>query len=115
MKKEIRAEFRRSVFKRDGYKCRVCGKPGKCRQTGEFQGPSVVRVNLDAHHIVDRNFLPNRGYTERNGVSLCDDCHCKAEQFHKTGIAVTGFSPDDLFDLIGSSEEKARKASEKLA
>lgn len=36
-KKQIRQQFRDAVFKRDGYKCRVCGNSGQ----------------LDAHHILN--------------------------------------------------------------
>ena len=54
-KKEIRSAFRRAVFERDNYTCRVCNKPGKCRQTGEFKGKNIPRDPLDAHHIINRN------------------------------------------------------------
>lgn len=114
-KKQIRSEFRKAVFKRDGYRCRHCGKLGKCRQTGEFEGPNVERVNLDAHHIIERNLFENGGYVKENGVSLCDDCHAKAEVFHSTGIALLEFHPDDLYKLIGSTPEKAAIADKKLA
>jgi 5-methylcytosine-specific restriction endonuclease McrA len=56
-KKQIRELFRNSVFRRDGCQCRVCGN-----------GDGYV---LDAHHIIDRNELPNGGYVVENGISLC--------------------------------------------
>ena len=55
---------------------------------------------LDAHHITDRNLMPNGGYTLANGISLCPPCHEKAEVFHSTGTALPGFSPDDLYRII---------------
>lgn len=72
-KKKIREAFREAVFTRDGHKCRMCGRPD-CK--------------LDAHHITDRNELPNGGYVKENGITLCDvegGCHMKAEQYHITG------------------------------
>ena len=58
--------------------------------------------------------MPNGGYVKENGISVCDDCHLKAEEFHSTGTAVEGFSPDDLYKKIGSSHEQAVAAAEKL-
>ncbi len=39
-----RDEFRNTVFKRDGYKCVICGAPAK-----------------DAHHLVERRLWGNCG------------------------------------------------------
>ena len=110
-KKEIRKKFRDSVFKRDNYKCAWCGMPN-------------VDDNMDAHHITDRSEMPNGGYVEENGISLCkngiafheESCHMKAELFHiSNGKEWTeGMHPEDLYKLIGSSKELAIKASEKL-
>lgn len=108
-KKKVREAFRISVFERDGYKCRVCKIE-----------PSVGVVTegiddfLDAHHITDRNLLPSGGYVKENGISLCPECHIKAEVYHSTGTAVEGYHPDDLYRLIKSSHEKAYTASLKL-
>lgn len=71
-------------------------------------------VHLDAHHITDRTLMPNGGYVEANGVSLCPSCHEKAETFHSTGTALLGWAPDDLYRLVGSSYDEAVKASERL-
>lgn len=101
-KKKVRSRFRDDTLKRDGNKCRTCGW-------------RVDVEKLDAHHISDRNLMPNGGYVKENGISLCPECHIKAEVFHSTGTAVPGFSPDDLYKKIGSSYEKAVKASERLA
>src|SRR5574343_177941 len=97
-KKAVRAEFRNSVFKRDCYKCRVCGKAGKDRQGGNkhesFHKGKTELVFLDAHHIADRNLFTNGGYNIANGISLCDSCHLLAEIYHQTGVAYPNFSPD---------------------
>lgn len=112
-KKQTRNQFRNAVFKRDGYRCRCCSKKGRCRQTGETIHSGEL-VSLDAHHIIDRSLMPNGGYTASNGVSLCDDCHLKSEAYWNGGIELPGFSPNDLFLLVGSSEEKAVTDSLKL-
>lgn len=98
-KKIVRQRFRDKTFERDRHQCRVCGVKDK---------------PLDAHHVTDRNLLPNGGYVPENGISLCPECHEKAEHFHSTGTALPGFSPDELYRMIGSSHEKALAASKKL-
>lgn len=97
-KKEIRNRFREAVFFRDRHKCVVCGASG----------------NLDAHHITDRNEIPNGGYVAENGISLCPKCHDLAEDFHRGNKCQKGYSPNELYKLIGSSREKAETAALKL-
>ena len=88
----IRENFRNEVFKRDGFKCRVCKKEGE----------------LDAHHITDRNEMPMGGYILENGISLCSECHLKAEQHHIDPTREEdGFSPAWLYQLIDSSFSQA--------
>lgn len=104
-KKKIREAFRTSVFARDRNRCRRCDAlPPGIDPTGF----------LDAHHITDRNEMPNGGYVKENGISLCPSCHEKAEVFHSTGTALPGWHPSDLYKEIGSSYELAVKASERL-
>lgn len=107
-KKQVRAAFRSSVFERDGHKCRVCGAVAP-----EGAEPDS---HLDAHHITDRTEMPNGGYVKENGISLCAICHEKAEVYHSSGKATheIGFLPADLYNLIGSSYEKALEASKRL-
>lgn len=113
-KKLVRNNFRKIVFERDNYKCRVCGKLGEDRQTG-FSKHKGKLEELDAHHICDRHLLPNGGYVLENGISLCSECHLKAESHWKDGSTpVQDFSPDDLYRLIDSSLEKAQEASVKF-
>ena len=99
-KKETRRKFRDDVFARDNYKCKFCD----------------ITENLDAHHICDRNKMPNGGYVASNGISLCHTHHMDAEQFHISGGErwIKGMHPDDLYKLIGSSKEKAVRDSERL-
>jgi len=93
-KQKIREQFRNSVFKRDGYKCVFCDS----------------KDNLDAHHITDRNLLPNGGYVLENGITLCPKHHLLAEEFHQ-GKTVSGWHPDDLYKKINSSFELAYEKS----
>ena len=58
--------------------------------------------------------MPNGGYVKENGISVCDECHLKCEQFWATGVAITGYAPEDLYKLIGSSKELALEASNSL-
>ena len=110
-KKQIRIQFRMAVFERDGYQCRKCGCPGKDRQGGDgWTKFHKIEPDafLDAHHISPRELMPAGGYSIFNGISLCDGCHVKAEQYLQ-GVIVTGFAPNDLFELIGSSLDEAFK------
>lgn len=112
MKKKqlVRIKFTEAVHKRDGYKCKRCGR-------------TAAQCKLDAHHITDRNELPNGGYVPENGITLCDEapegvvsCHMLAEKFHISGGTEwePGMHPKDLYNMIGSSYEIALKASERL-
>ena len=71
---------------------------------------------LDAHHITDRNLMPNGGYVKENGISLCPPCHIYAENYHihDGKMWSEGYHPNDLYAKIGSSYEKAVEASKKL-
>jgi hypothetical protein len=99
-KQLVRAKFRDAVFDRDGHKCKFCD----------------VTEDLDAHHITDRSLIPNGGYVKENGITLCPKHHMDAEQYHITGGAgyIEGMHPNDLYEMIGSSYEKAVAASKKL-
>ena len=92
-----RNEFRKSVFKRDGYKCIVCTQKATYDNKGEVD-------NLQVHHIIERRLFVTisqlGGYFLNNGISLCDKgldgsegCHYKAEQ--------TLISCDELRKLAG--------------
>ena len=98
-KKQIREDFKAEVFSRDNFKCRKCNNPA-----------------VDAHHIIDRNELPNNGYVKENGISLCEKCHKLAEVYHSTNKTkwVQGFHPNELFFLIYSSIWKAKLADLKF-
>lgn len=101
-KKDIRENFRKAVFKRDGYKCKICGRSD---------------VKLDAHHIVDRHDMPNGGYVASNGISLCDTdngCHMKAEKPNQSNEVWAIYNASELYFLINSSFDKAYSDSKNL-
>ena len=102
-KKKVRAAFRDAVFSRDGYCCKGCGEKG----TAE---------TLDAHHVTNRDLMPNGGYCEANGVTLCKKiggCHEKAEAWTEEN-PISTFSPEELYIRIGSTYAQAVEASKKL-
>lgn len=99
-KKMMRKHFRDSVFERDSNKCVFCGETS----------------GLDAHHITDRNEMPNGGYVKENGITVCERCHQECEVYHISGGVEwsEGKHPEDLYNLIASNKKKAIRASEKL-
>jgi 5-methylcytosine-specific restriction endonuclease McrA len=102
-KKQIRAKFRSEVFSRDKHTCKGCLK-------------KFLEENLDAHHITDRNEISNGGYVKENGITLCEECHLKAEKYHISGGKefIDEFHPNDLYKKIRSSLELAIKMSKLL-
>ena len=98
-KQIIRLKFREKVFERDGYKCVFCDRTD----------------HLDAHHITDRNEMPNGGYVIQNGITLCPLHHQLAEKYHISGgkLWEPGMHPNDLYRKIGDSYEDAVRASER--
>lgn len=86
--------------------------PGVDRQGGDVHQKfhkAEDPVELDAHHIENRNMFSHGGYNNANGISICDECHVLAEKFHQTGVSHPGFSPEDLYEKIGSSFERANE------
>jgi len=71
-----RDEFRNTVFLRDNNSCVICGAPAQ-----------------DAHHVMERRLFLDGGYHPDNGVSVCGECHIKAEQ--------TLISPEELREAAG--------------
>ncbi len=98
-KKQIRLQFRNAVFDRDGHKCVFCDETN----------------NLDAHHITNRNEMPNGGYVAENGITLCFYHHRLVENIYMSGVESGGpFHPDSLYEIIKSNKELAIKKSEEM-
>lgn len=58
-KSELLNEWRKQVFKRDGYKCQECGS----------------RKQIHAHHIIAWSTDSKKRFDISNGVALCAECH----------------------------------------
>jgi len=58
---KVWGRFRRMVFRRDSYSCKICGNND--------------RKVLKCHHIKSVKDFPNLYYDIDNVVTLCDDCH----------------------------------------
>jgi hypothetical protein len=79
--------FRESVFKRDGYKCVICGEEADLNEKG-------IPTNLDAHHIIERRLWgKSQGYMVENGATLCRKHHLEAE--------MTTLECDDIREAAG--------------
>lgn len=59
-------EWRKAVYKRDNYKCQICGSKEK----------------LNAHHIKSWKNFPELRYDVDNGITYCEACHIKWHQEH---------------------------------
>ncbi|MFA5153683.1 MAG: HNH endonuclease, partial [Clostridia bacterium] len=57
--------WRRNIFNRDDYTCKICGVRGGY---------------IEAHHIVPWSKEPLLRYSLDNGVTLCKKCH---RELHK--------------------------------
>jgi 5-methylcytosine-specific restriction endonuclease McrA len=64
-------EIRQKVLERDNWKCRVCGMTNS-------EHIEKFGFGLHVHHIIPR--LKNGSNEPSNLISLCNDCHIKAER-----------------------------------
>ena len=88
-KKQIRDNFRNEVFSRDKNCCLKCGEKA-----------------VDAHHITDRNEMPNGGYVKENAI----------EQLKQNGYYQVGGESLAIAELIDPKtlEEKEDESTEEL-
>ena len=91
-----RSVFSEKVFEADNHTCIMCGAAA-----------------VDAHHLFNRNLWSDGGYHVDNGVSLCGDCHLKAERNEYTVeelraaagrklLMPPGFSYKEKYDTWGN-------------
>lgn len=55
-------DWRKAVYKRDGFRCQACGKQGG---------------DLNAHHLAAYDAVPEKRFDVSNGITLCPSCHTK--------------------------------------
>lgn len=63
--------WRRSVFERDSYTCRMCGKRGGDKH---------------AHHILPFALYPEKRFDIENGITLCKKCHKKTDSYLRRNL-----------------------------
>jgi len=76
------SNWRKSVYEKDGYKCKICGD-----STGG---------NLVAHHLHSYSKEPTRRYETTNGMTLCNNCH----NLYHTTYGWRNANPEDFCDFI---------------
>lgn len=67
-------EWRKEVYKRDGWKCKICKTGGK---------------QIIAHHVRTYKHFLNDRFKVENGLTLCRACHIKLHTIHKDVIDFT--------------------------
>lgn len=94
-------EWRRQVFERDRYRCRVCSAKGQ----------------MSAHHIRPYGKFENLRYDLSNGITLCQPCHKltlgKEHLFEQEFLVLlqNGFNSVKLSkETTPSQQERLRKA-----
>jgi len=66
-------KWRINIYKKDKYKCQICGK-------------HCGRKDIIAHHIKSFSEYPELRFDENNGITLCRNCHAKIHNYHGSFI-----------------------------
>ena len=76
-------KWARIVYERDKNTCAKCGKVG-VRKDDRWVG-----LRFNAHHIYPKSIYPQKAFSVRNGITLCEPCHKAWHRKH--GLAVKPF------------------------
>ena len=68
-------KWRRDVFIRDEFTCRECG---------------IKHIYITAHHIKSFAHYPKLRFIVSNGITLCEDCHKKTDNYMGRNIKKRG-------------------------
>jgi predicted restriction endonuclease len=79
---EFPAFVKKEIFKRDKYKCQICGRTHDLQAHHEFPGST--------HHMLSKDV--------KNGITLCKECHIKVHML-----------PGCSFSDIASCSQKIKK------
>lgn len=90
-------EWRANVFKRDDYTCKHCGKKG---------------CYITAHHIKSWAKYPDLRFNTDNGLTLCEECHKKTDNYKGRNIKGYKHSSDAIEKMRVSSIGKNKKLSD---
>ena len=63
--------WREQVFRRDNYTCSECG----------IKSGLGKAIYLNPHHIKSFSEFPELRFSLENGITLCEDCHKKTENY----------------------------------
>lgn len=92
-----------AVFKRDGYKCKMCGYK------------AIKFRHIQAHHIKRWADYPMLRYQVSNGITLCDQCHKKVwnkeKEFEALFLSKIGYGSSSV-DLLAKMYENREKNEE---
>jgi len=80
-------------LERDGNKCVFCDST----------------KSITVYHISGCYDLPNGAYSVSNGISVCPKHRNLCTSYHGTGKYIPEYHPRELYKLINSSIENARK------
>lgn len=69
------SRFRKSVFERDNYTCKICG----------VRSGNGKKILINAHHLDGWNWCKEKRFDTDNGITLCSECHKKFHREYGSG------------------------------
>jgi hypothetical protein len=81
----IYRQWQNIIFKRDNYKCCICGKKSK---------------NLNGHHLCGFSEFPELRFNPDNGVTICKKCH---DYFHSI-FGKQNITPEQFIEFLNNEQ-----------